>query len=116
MNTSVVIEALELDCVIGVYDFERKFEQRVLADIEISHDFKAALASDRLIDTLDYAAVCERCRTIAREGGYQLLERLAGAIVDCLRSEFGVSRLRLRLRKPGAVQGTGYVGVVVDTH
>ena len=45
---------------------------------------------------------------------FLLVERLAERISDILREEFGVSWLRLRVSKPGAVTGAADVGVVIE--
>ena len=115
LRQSVVIQALELDCVIGVYDFERRFEQRLLVDLVMNTDFREAMHSDRLDQTLNYAAICERLRDIASNSSFALLERLMGAFVNCLHNEFGVEHFHMRIRKPGAVTGTAFVGVEIDT-
>jgi 7,8-dihydroneopterin aldolase/epimerase/oxygenase len=112
---SVIIQALELDCVIGVYDFERRFEQRLFLDLAMNTDFSAAMQSDALDQTLNYAAICDRLQCIARESSYALLERLMGAFVKCLQDEFGVAHFYMRIRKPGAVAGTDFVGIEIDT-
>src|SRR5690606_3183996 len=110
-----VIQALELDCVIGVYDFERRFEQRLLLDLTLVTDFSEAMRSDRLDQTLNYAAICERLQHIASESSHALLERLMGDFVSCLQDEFGVDHFHMRIRKPGAVAGTAFVGIEIDT-
>ncbi|GAA3960120.1 dihydroneopterin aldolase [Allohahella marinimesophila] len=115
LRQSVVIQALELDCVIGVYDFERRFEQRLLLDLTMSTDFSEAMKTDRLDQTLNYAAICERLQCIARASSFALLERLMGDLVRCLQDEFGIDHFHMRLRKPGAVAGTAYVGIEIDT-
>ena len=43
-----------------------------------------------------------------------MLEALAEALAELLREEFGVSWLRLTLRKPGAVPEAEYVGVRIE--
>ena len=50
----VYIQALELDAVIGVYEWEQQIEQRLLLDLELGADIKKAAESDSLDDALDY--------------------------------------------------------------
>ena len=56
----VFIEALEIDCVIGIYDWERSIRQPVQLDIEMEFDNRVPAASDDIADTLDYKAVSKR--------------------------------------------------------
>ncbi|PKM03319.1 MAG: dihydroneopterin aldolase, partial [Gammaproteobacteria bacterium HGW-Gammaproteobacteria-4] len=44
----VFIEALEIDCVIGIYDWERKITQKVVLDIEMAFDNRKPAASDNI--------------------------------------------------------------------
>src|SRR6478735_8993852 len=74
----VFIEALEIDCVIGIYDWERTIRQPVQFDIEMEFDNRVPAASDRIEDTLDYKAVSKRLIQFVSESSYGLVETLAG--------------------------------------
>ena len=110
----VVIEALEIPCVIGVWAWERKIRQRVIVDLTLDTDIAAAGASDALEDALNYAAVAERVRSFVVDAEAQLIERLAEGIAALLLSEFGVARVRVRVAKPGAVPGARTVAVEIE--
>ena len=56
----VFIEALEIECVIGIYDWERKIRQPVVFDIEMDFDNRVPAASAAIEDTLDDQAVSKR--------------------------------------------------------
>ena len=45
---------------------------------------------------------------------FQLVESIAARVSDIVREEFGVSWVRLRVSKPGAVTGARDVGVVIE--
>lgn len=110
----VFIESLEIDCVIGIYDWERKITQRVVLDIEMAFDNTKPAASDDIADTLDYKAVSKRLIAYVGASSFGLVETLAERCADIIRSEFGVPWLRLKLSKPGAVTGSKAVGVVIE--
>ncbi len=114
MNDLVVIRELELDTVIGVYDWERGVRQRLLLDLEMAFDTRAAGASDDLEHALDYSAVAARLRALAGEQSVLLLERLAALLADAVLEEFPVTRVKLRLCKPGAVPTARDVGVIIE--
>lgn len=59
MADSVLIEGLVVETVVGVYDWERKVDQRLLVDLEMAWDNRVPGASDDVGDALDYAAVSE---------------------------------------------------------
>lgn len=110
----VFIEALEIDTVIGIYDWERKITQKVMLDIEMAFDNRRPAASDDIIDTLDYKAVSKRLIAFVSESHFGLVEALAERCADIIREEFGVPWLRLKLSKPGAVSGSRAVGVIIE--
>ncbi len=110
----VLIEALEIPCVIGVWEWERKITQRVVVDLELYTDVTAAAASDALEDALNYAAVAERVTAFVVEAEAQLIERLAEGIAALALDEFGAARVRVRVAKPGAVPGARTVAVEIE--
>jgi dihydroneopterin aldolase len=113
----VFIEALEIDCVIGIYDWERKIRQPVVLDIEMDFDNRIPAASDAIEDTLDYKAVSKRLIDFVGNSSYGLVEALAEACCRIIVDEFGVARVRLKLSKVGAVRGARAVGVILErTH
>ena len=110
----VFIEALEIDCVIGIYDWERTITQKVVLDIEMAFDNRPPAASDDIADTLDYKAVSKRLIAYVGTSSFGLVESLAEHCAAIIREEFGVAWVRLKLSKPGAVTGSRAVGVVIE--
>lgn len=114
MSDIVFIRGLELDTVIGVYEWEREVRQRLLLDLEMAADIRPAAARDDVEVALNYAAVSERLRAFAAEHHFLLIEKLAEELAGVVRSEFAVPWLRLRLCKPGAVREAMDVGVLIE--
>jgi len=110
----VLIEALEVDTVIGVYDWERTITQTLRLDLTLGTDIRSAAAGDDINLALDYAAVSERIRAFAGEHAFALVETFAERLAETLRDEFGLSWLRLTVRKPGAVPSAAAVGVSIE--
>lgn len=110
----VFIEALEIDTVIGIYDWERKITQKVVLDIEMAFDNRRPAASDDIVDTLNYKDVSKRLIAFVGESNFGLVESLAERCADIICEEFGVPWLRLKLSKPGAVTGARAVGVIIE--
>ncbi|MCV6623486.1 MAG: dihydroneopterin aldolase [Cellvibrionaceae bacterium] len=111
---TVFIEGLAVDATIGVFDWERRIKQRLLIDLEMAWDIKAAAKSDRLEHTLDYKAVSDRVAELVASSQYELIESLAEEIAAALRKEFSIAWLRLRLSKPGAVVAAKNVGLLIE--
>ncbi|MBU6477946.1 MAG: dihydroneopterin aldolase [Xanthomonadaceae bacterium] len=111
---TVFIEALEVETVIGIYDWERNLRQKVVLDIEMAFDNRKPAASDKIEETVNYKAVSKRLIAFIEASQFELVETLAERCAAIVRDEFGVPWVRLRLAKPGAVTGSKAVGVVIE--
>lgn len=111
---TVFIEALEVEALIGIYDWERRIRQPLLFDIEMEFDNRVPATSDDIADTLNYKAVSKRVVEYVSQSGFGLVETLAERVAAIVIEEFGVARVRLKLSKPGAVRGARAVGVIIE--
>ena len=110
----VFIEALEIECVIGIYDWERKIRQPVVLDIEMAFDNRIPAASDNIEHTLDYKAISKRLIQFVGESDFGLVEKLAEQCCTIILEEFKVAQVKLKLSKIGAVRGAKAVGVMLE--
>ena len=110
----VYIRDLRVDTIIGIYDWERRIRQTLLVDLEMAADVHTAATTGALADTLDYKAVADHTSAFSQGGEFELLETLAEGLAAALQHEFGISWLRIRVGKPGAVSTAGDVGVVIE--
>lgn len=111
---SVFIEQLQIDALIGIYDWERRIRQPLWFDIEMDFDNRVPAGSDDIADTLDYKAVSKRLVEFVSQSDYGLVETLAERCAELVLREFDVARVRLKLGKTGAVRGARTVGVVIE--
>ncbi|HSH48890.1 MAG TPA: dihydroneopterin aldolase [Halomonas sp.] len=110
----VLIEALDVDTVIGVYDWERRITQTLSLDLRLATDIRPAAESDDLAGALDYAAISRRIAGFAGASDFALVETFAERLAAVLREEFAIAWLQLTVRKPGAVPNARAVGVVIE--
>lgn len=110
----VFIAGLEIETVIGIYEWERNVRQPLVFDIEMVFDNRVPAASDDIVDTLDYKAISKRLIAFVSESSYGLVETLAERCAELLLKEFAIGSLRLKLSKPGAVRGARAVGVIIE--
>jgi len=110
----VFIEGLEIEALIGIYDWERRIRQPLVFDLEMAFDNRVPAASDAIADTLDYKAVSKRLIEYVGASDFGLVETLAERCAAIVLDEFDVAHVRLKLSKPGAVRGARAVGVIVE--
>ena len=110
----VFIRDLQIETVIGIYDWERKVKQIISLDIDMATDIQKAANSDNIEDTLSYKTVAKRLIEFVEESEFELVEALAEKICEIILEEFDVPWVRLTLNKPGAVRGSKSVGVMIE--
>lgn len=110
----IYLNDLEIETIIGIYDWEREVKQKIRIDLQMSADVQAAASTDNIDDTVNYKAVAKRLIQFVGESEFQLVETLAERIAEIVRSEFGISWVKLRVNKPGAVRYAGDVGVIIE--
>ena len=99
-GVSIEISGLSLYTRHGVSDAEREVGQRLVFDVSFELDDCDATVTDRVEDTVDYAAVCEQVALAAQERSYRTLERLCAAVVERLSERYGAESVRVKATKP----------------
>jgi dihydroneopterin aldolase len=110
----IFLRGLEIETVIGIYEWERKTRQTVVLDLEMGTDIRKAAADDDIAATVDYGAVSQRLAAFVENSAFFLVETLAERIAQILMAEFGVPWVRLTLNKKGAIRGASDVGVIIE--
>ena len=110
----VFIEGLEIEALIGIYDWERRIVQPLRFDLEMAFDNRVPAASDDIADTLDYKAVSKRLVEFVGQSGFGLVETLAERCAALVLEEFAADRVWLKLSKPGALANAAAVGVEIE--
>ena len=68
-------------------------------DVELAVDLSSAMVSDQVAATVDYGLVARRIVEIGTKNRVNLIERLAGLIVEAMLREFPAQQVRVRVRK-----------------
>jgi dihydroneopterin aldolase len=110
----IFLSSLAVECIVGIWDWERRVKQTVIIDVEMATDIRKAAASDHIDDTLDYKRVAKRLLSFVGESQFQLVETLTDRIAQLIVTEFGVSWVKVRLNKRGAIRGARDVGVEIE--
>jgi len=110
----VYLHDLEIECIVGIFDWERRVKQTIVLDLDMAADVKKAAATDRIEDTLDYKAVSKRLIDYVGQSQFQLVETLAENVAAIVLGEFEVPWVRVRVNKRGAIRHAADVGVVIE--
>jgi len=110
----VFIDGLEIETIIGIYDWEREIKQVVRIDLEMDWDNMPAAQSEDIQFALNYKDVSKRLIGFIGGSEFLLVETMAEAIAQILLKEFKIPALKLKLSKPGAIRGAKAVGVMIE--
>ena len=105
---SVFVEGLALEAEIGLYEHERGRTQPLSVDVELA---LAPATAHGIHGTVNYETLAAKARMLVASGHIELVETLAERLAaDCLDHPRAV-RVRVRVRKPEAIEGAAAAGV-----
>ena len=110
----IFIRDLEIETVIGIYEWEREIKQLVSVSLEMVFDTKKAGKSDKIQHSLNYKKISKKVISLTKSSKSKLIENLAHKIAKKILSDFPVSSLTVTVEKPGALRGSKSVGVVIN--
>ena len=103
MRTVLFIDNLEVFANHGLFEEENKLGQKFIFDIGCELNYKKAMFSDEMTDSISYADIAEVVVETATTNTFNLLERLAGEILKNIFTEFPqIENINLKINKPGA--------------
>ena len=85
-----VIKDLQIETIVGIYDWEKEVKQVISLYIEIDYDIKKASRTDNLKDTLNYKKISKRVISLVEKSRTNLIERLAEKVANTIIKEFKV--------------------------
>ncbi len=95
----VFVRGLEFEGNHGLTAAERRGTRRFRVNLAIETELGAAATSDRLGDTVDYAALSKIVVELGTRSTFKLLEALAGAIIREIQSVYPKSAVTIELEK-----------------
>ncbi len=110
----IFIDQLTASTILGVHEEERKAPRQVVVSVRLRTDTRKAARSDAIEDCVDYSRLAEGIRTLLEHARFFTVEALTEEIAQYCLAIVGVKSVFVRLEKPGAVEGTGSVGVEIE--
>ena len=110
----IFLRGLQVECIIGFIEWERRIKQTVVIDIELPVDCARAAETDEVANTVDYKRVAKRIIAFVEASEFKLVETLAHRTAMIVIEEFQLPWVRLSVNKPGAIRGSRDVGVSIQ--
>jgi dihydroneopterin aldolase len=110
----VFVRDLELLASVGIFEIEKRYEQRVIVSLELDVTDDYDGMSDRLDDVLDYGKVAATAERVAQTRHFHLLETMAERIAEGILADSRVQAVRVRIEKPDILPGCRSVGIEIE--
>ncbi|MDQ9022574.1 dihydroneopterin aldolase [Acinetobacter sichuanensis] len=114
---AIIIEGLKVDTVVGCFNWERQIIQPLMLDLTIHTSLQQAADSDELVDTLNYAEICEISAQVIQAAAPKLIEHAAKLVLNALFNTFpAIESIIIVVRKPAIIPQANSVGIRLERH
>lgn len=113
MSNKIFVKDLEIEAIIGIFDWEREVKQLVRISYEVEVEINKAFKSDSIDDTFDYKKTSKKIIKFVEKSSFQLIEALAENVTKIIFQDKKVLNLKLTISKPGALRGSKEVGLKI---
>jgi 7,8-dihydroneopterin aldolase/epimerase/oxygenase len=110
----VFVRDFEIVVSVGVFEREKRYEQRIIvsADLYVRDNYDGA--SDRIADVVDYGKVVDGIARLAQSEHVNLIETLAERIAQHCLADHRVDHVRVRIEKPDVLESCPSVGIEIE--
>lgn len=110
----VFITNLRVRGILGIHDWERVTQREIIINATLFVDTLPAAQSDDIADCVSYSDMARKIRVHVESAARMTVEALANDLAELCLQESKVSRVIIRVDKPGAVPEADSVGVEVE--
>ena len=109
----VFVESYELIGSVGVYEHERRYEQRIVVSLDLEVQDRYDGQSDELGGVYDYDHAIAAVRATVESRHFNLLETLAERIAEGCLENSDVTSVKVRIAKPDILIACKAVGIEI---
>lgn len=110
----VFVTGLELMASVGIFEVEKRYEQRIVVSVDLDVADTYDGVSDRLENVVDYARVVTAVRELVESRHFHLIETLAERISEACLADRRVLAARIAVEKPDILPGCRSVGIAIE--
>ena len=110
----VFITNLRVRGILGIHDWERVTQREIIINATLFVDTLPAAQSDDIADCVSYSDMARKIRAHVESAARMTVEALANDLAELCLQEPKVSRVIIRVDKPGAGPEADSVGVEVE--
>jgi 2-amino-4-hydroxy-6-hydroxymethyldihydropteridine diphosphokinase len=111
VTDTIFIEGLSAQCIIGIFDWERKRKQKITVDLHIPTAVHKGALTDSIEDALDYKKISKDVLSLISKSKFFLVETLIERIAELVLEDTRIDWVQIKLSKPGALRHSTNVGL-----
>ncbi len=111
---TIRIKNLRLRTFIGFNEEEKTKKQDVIINIELRYDATLAKQSDSVADACNYKILTKKIIALVEEQAFDLLEKMAGDIIDLITDIGKIHYASVEIDKPHALRFADSVSIKMD--
>ena len=115
ITRKIFFKEIDIPCMIGVYEHEKKHPQRIIINIELELLSEVDPTNDRIDETLNYDLIYREIKKMYSSQHFNLEETLTYRIFVYLKKKKKVSNLRISVAKPDIYDDCNKVGYEIST-
>ncbi len=113
----ILVQDIEIDCFLGVYDREQARRRPVVIDVEMYVPHATQISRrDKLAETVNYERVVEAVERVVADRRFKLVETLCAELADDIARLPGLRALKVSVTKPQPLPRARSVRVEVWRH
>jgi dihydroneopterin aldolase len=109
----VFVRDLELMASVGIFEVEKRYEQRIVVGVELDVVDDYDGLAEKLDAVVDYGRIVASVRQIIDGRHFQLIETLAERIAEACLVDRRVLKAQITVEKPDILPGCRSVGITI---
>jgi FolB domain-containing protein len=110
----VIIQNLKVRGILGIHDWERVTTRIIIINATLFTETRSAAQSDDIANCVNYSEMAKKIRAHAENAARMTVEALANDLATLCLQEPKVSKVIIRVDKPGAVPEAETVAVEIE--
>ena len=95
----IKIKNLRLTTIIGIHEWEKTFDRKIVINLKITTDSNDLLISDDIKNTIDNEEIVKQIRQIVAKSKAELVEKLAEEIISAIMIDVRIKKCQLEVDK-----------------
>jgi FolB domain-containing protein len=109
----IIIDDLEINCIVGIRKRERKVKQKIYVSAEIYTNIGTSAKTKNIKDAVNYSGIIMKIKKMIVDKKYLLLETMVDDIAKFILKNKKVNLVKVFVKKPKAIGKGKYVGIEI---